>query len=113
MNDMLLSAVTLLIFLGIGYYMFYMNFVFPKKFGLPYIIQFNQLEAAPNIRENKTLKGKIEILNQSPDNMTWQVRSKVINEHVIKRTLMNDYHLKDWQVHITGEARWAYENNDA
>ena len=86
-----------------------MHFIFPKKHGVPYIIQFDQVEIAPNIRENSNLKGKIEIISQSPDNLTWEVRSKVINECVIKRTLMDDYNLADRQVHISGEARWAYE----
>ena len=86
-----------------------MHFIFPKKQGVPYIIQFDQVEMAPNIGENSNLKGKIEIISQSPDNLTWEVRSKVINDRVIKRTLMNDYNLADRQVHISGEARWAYE----
>jgi hypothetical protein len=86
-----------------------MHFVFPKKHGVPYIIRFDELEVAPNIRENDNLRGKIVIISQSPDNMTWEVMSKVINERVIKQTLINDYNLADRQVHISGEARWAYE----
>lgn len=113
MNDILLYAIAAFISLGTVYYWYYMNFVFPKKFGIPYVIRFDQIDVAPNIRENQTLKGKIEILSHTPNNMNWLVRSKVINEHVIKKTLMDDYHLKDWQVHINHEARWSYENKDA
>lgn len=109
MLEIISSILFLSLTVGFGYYWYYMNFIFPKKNGVPYIIQFDQVEIAPNIRENSNLKGKIEIISQSPDNLTWEVRSKVINERVIKRTLMNDYNLADRQVRISGEARWAYE----
>lgn len=103
------SILVLSLTLGFGYYWYYMHFVFPKKHGVPYIIRFDELEVAPSIRENDNLRGKIVIISQSPDNMTWEVMSKVINERVIKQTLINDYNLADRQVHISGEARWAYE----
>ena len=109
MFEIISSILFLSLNVGLGYYWYYMRFIFPKKHGVPYIIQFDQVEIAPNIRENSNLKGKIEIISQSPDNLTWEVRSKVINERVIKRTLMDDYNLADRQVHISGEARWAYE----
>ena len=109
MFEIISSILFLSLTVGSGYYWYYMHFIFPKKHGVPYIIQFDQVEIAPNIRENSNLKGKIEIISQSPDNLTWEVRSKVINERVIKRTLMNDYNLADRQVRISGEARWAYE----
>ena len=109
MFEIISSILFLSLNVGLGYYWYYMHFIFPKKHGVPYIIQFDQVEIAPNIRENSNLKGKIEINSQSPDNLTWEVRSKVINERVIKRTLMDDYNLADRQVHISGEARWAYE----
>ena len=109
MFEIISSLLFLSLNVGLGYYWYYMHFIFPKKHGVPYIIQFDQVEIAPNIRENSNLKGKIEIISQSPDNLTWEVRSKVINERVIKRTLMDDYNLADRQVHISGEARWAYE----
>ena len=109
MFEIISSILFLSLTVGLGYYWYYMHFIFPKKHGVPYIIQFDQVEIAPNIRENSNLKGKIEIISQSPDNLTWEVRSKVINERVIKRTLMDDYNLADRQVRISGEARWAYE----
>lgn len=110
MEELILSLVGLILF-GLGiYYLYYMWFVYPKRFGYPYYIHFEDVDTAPDLSQNSNLKGKIKIVHQSPDNKDWELKSTKVNEHFIKRTIMADYNLKDKQVKITSETRWAYEH---
>ena len=65
MFEIISSILFLSLNVGLGYYWYYMHFIFPKKHGVPYIIQFDQVEIAPEPEPEDTTPGKTHWLHRS------------------------------------------------
>ena len=113
MANIIGTFATILVAGAIGYYIYYMWFIFPKKLGVPYFIHFDDVTNPPDISQNKKLREKVKFITHSPNLMNWEVKGMMANERYIKQTIMSTYSLTDKQVKISAEARWAYEHQEA